>query len=373
MSNRMCRWGVLGTANIVRKNWPAIWHSGNGELVAVASRDRSRSQAFIDACQTHVPFATPPQAIGDYESLLARDDIDAVYVPLPTRVRKEWVIRAAEMGKHVLCEKPCAVTAADLSEMLAACRQNNVQFMDGVMFMHSHRLPKMGEVLAEGSQIGDVKRITSHFGYCAPPEWFTTNIRSASELEPLGCLGDVGWYCLLITLWSVSWQLPREVVGRALQVSHRPGSPHPVPIEFSGEMFFDDGVSAAFYCSFVTHDEQWLRVSGTRGHLFVPNFVVPAYGCQSFFEVQQDRLTIAGCHFNRESRQWRHAVDEYSSGARNSQETEMFRAFSAGVLSGTLEPFWGEVSLRTQQLLDACLASSHAGSRPVAVPAAPAL
>jgi len=84
-----------------------------------------------------------PLAYGSYEELLDATDVDAIYIPIPTGVRKEWVIRAAQAGKHVLCEKPCAVTVADLEEMIDACRRHRVQFMDGVMFMHSRRLERV--------------------------------------------------------------------------------------------------------------------------------------------------------------------------------------------------------------------------------------
>ena len=137
------RWGILGTAQIARKNWCAIRNSGNATVAAVASRSLDRSRQFIDECQADVPMDTPPGALGSYEELLASPDIEAVYIPLPTGLRKEWVIRAARAGKHILCEKPCAATTGDLREMLEACRQNHVQFLDGVMFMHSRRLPRM--------------------------------------------------------------------------------------------------------------------------------------------------------------------------------------------------------------------------------------
>src|SRR4029077_10669150 len=127
--------------NIARKNWKAIRNAGNSALVAVASRDRDRAQRFIDDCQADAPLAPAPAPCASYQELLDRSDIDAVYIPLPTGIRKEWVVRAARDGKTVLCEKPCAVNSADLRFMLDACRAAGVQFMDGVMFMHSQRLP----------------------------------------------------------------------------------------------------------------------------------------------------------------------------------------------------------------------------------------
>ena len=172
MADELCRWGILGTAQIARKNWKAIRNagnsrvtsvasrsidrarqfiaecqshtpqpaephacggyeellrredidavyiplptairnSGNSTLVAVASRSLDRARQFIAECQSHVPFDPAPVACAGYEELLRRDDIDAVYVPLPTGVRREWVVRAAEAGKHVLCESRAAST-----------------------------------------------------------------------------------------------------------------------------------------------------------------------------------------------------------------------------------------------------------------------
>src|ERR1044071_2954397 len=110
MGEEKLRWGILSTAQIGRKNWKAIRHSGNGRIVAVASRSLENSRRFIAQCQADAPFEPAPRALGSYEELLAAADVDAVYIPLPTGLRKEWVIRAAEAGKHVLCEKPCAVS-----------------------------------------------------------------------------------------------------------------------------------------------------------------------------------------------------------------------------------------------------------------------
>src|SRR5690348_2809630 len=124
---------MLGAAHIARKNWAAIANTGNATVSAVASRDLDRCQQFIAECQREVPMPGIPAAYGSYEEMLRAKDVDAVYIPIPTGVRSEWVIRAAEAGKHVLCEKPCTATVADLEEMIGACRAHRVQFMDGVM------------------------------------------------------------------------------------------------------------------------------------------------------------------------------------------------------------------------------------------------
>jgi predicted dehydrogenase len=186
MAAQICRFGILGTATIARKNWQAIHNSGNATLAAVGSRDRERAERYIDECQASVRFDPRPRGM-TYEELLASPEIDAVYVPLPTGVRKEWVIRAAEAGKHVLCEKPCGTNAAELAEMLAACREHHVQFMDGVMFMHSARLARLRQTLDDGVSIGEIQQIVSHFSFLGNDAFRQDNIRVNGLMEPLGC------------------------------------------------------------------------------------------------------------------------------------------------------------------------------------------
>lgn len=360
MSEPICRWGILGTANIARKNWQAIRRAGNCTLAAVASRDLAKARQFIAECQSDVPFDPPPQACGSYAELLGRDDVDAVYLPLPTRVRREWAIRAAEAGKHVLIEKPAGATAADVEEILDACRRSGVQLMDGVMFMHSRRLARMRELLDDEQTVGEVRRIDSEFSFGAGEEFFATNIRTHSELEPLGCLGDLGWYNIRFVLWVMGWRMPERVCGHML-AEHRRGAA-PVPTEFSAELYYPGGVSAAFYCSFRAEIQQWANVSGTKGALYVPDFVVPYYGSEAAFDVSQPALKVVGCDFNMEPRCRRIAVAEYSNSSADAQEAAMFRNFAAAVHSGTLDPFWGEVTLKTQRVLDTCLQSAKQGT-----------
>jgi predicted dehydrogenase len=361
-----CRWGILGTANIARKNYKAIGNSGNSDLAAVASRDRSRAEQFIRECQADVPLTPAPAACASYQELLERKDVDAVYIPLPTGIRKEWVIRAAESGKHVLCEKPCAMNSADLKAMLEACWKNKVQFMDGVMFMHSARLPLMRRTLDEQT-IGQVTRITSQFSFKASGDFLAGNIRVSSDLEPLGCLGDLGWYNIRLTLWVMNETLPERVSGRILTQHGRADSGAPVPIDFSGEMFWPGGTSASFYCSFLTQNQQWGIVSGTEGYLRVDDFVLPFFGCESAFEVNSPVFHVSGGDHNMQSHPRRYAVAEYSNSMPDSQETNMIRTFARMVTSGRLEPTWGDIALETQQVLDACLISAQEDGKVVAV------
>ena len=361
MSSPVCRWGILGTATIARKNWQSIRNAGNATLNAVASRSVQRAQSFIDDCQSRVAFANPPRAYGSYEELLGDADVDAVYVPLPTGMRTEWVVRAAEAGKHVLVEKPCGVAAADVSRMLDACRQNNVQFMDGVMFMHSARLPAIRAILNSPQGVGRLRRMATNFSFLAPDDFMQENIRVSSELEPLGCLGDLGWYNIRFCLWVLNWQMPQRVTGRLLSTGGRPDSAQPVPTEFSGELFFEQGVSAAFYCSFLTEHQQWVNLSGTEGHLQLNDFVLPEYGSELRFDVCRPQFQIDSCQFNMEMHRRTHVIEEYSNNAVSAQEANMVRNFSQLVLSGKVDESWGQIALKTQQVMDACLNSARSG------------
>ncbi len=345
------RIGFLSTAGIGRKNWKAIYHSGNCVISAVASRDIHKSQEFIRDCQALHPFEAPPAALGSYEALVASPEVDAVYIPLPTGLRKEWVLRAAAAGKHVLCEKPCAVSSADLEEMVSACARHRRQFMDGVMFMHSPRLSQIRAALDDARSVGEIRRISSAFSFYAGENFFRDNIRVDPELEPAGCLGDLGWYCLRIALWTMNWQLPREVSGRILS---QPGSGSPT--EFTAELMYDGGVSAGFYCSFLAAHQQWTHISGQKGWLRIPGFVHPLDSYEPAFEVNDAEIRALSdikCPPGTDPREPGHAT---------AQDTRMWRQFANQISSGNLNEDWPAWALKTQSVLEACHAAARSGS-----------
>jgi predicted dehydrogenase len=348
------RIGFLSAAGIARKNWTAIFHSGNCVVTAVASRDMARSRKFIAEGQAKTPFETPPVPLASYEELLASKEVDAVYIPLPTGLRKEWVLRAAAAGKHVICEKPCGVSFADVREMTDACKKNGVQFMDGVMFMHSPRLARVREYLDDGKSIGPVRRISSGFSFYFGDEFFRDNIRVDGRLEPTGCLGDLGWYSLRFALWAMNWQLPREVTARILSQSTAVNGRTPAPTEFSGELIFDGNVSLGFYCSFVAGLQQWVNVGGMNGWLHLPDFVHPFDSYEPAFTVNRNeiRVTDAG------GVKCPPGVDAAIQGHPTAQDARMFRNFADQVFSGKLNDDWPMWALKTQQVMDACFADA---------------
>jgi predicted dehydrogenase len=347
-----CRWGILSAAAIARKNWRAISQTKGGTVVAVASRRKEAAAQFVRECTQHTPQRTQVDALGSYQELIERNDIDAVYIPLPTGVRKEWILAAAKQGKHILAEKPAALSASDLEEVLDVCKKQGVQFMDGVMYMHSARMDRLREVLLSPSQLGMIRRITCQFSFAGGDEFARANIRVNSQLEPFGCLGDLGWYCIRFLLWANEWQMPHRWSSQTLTTLQGEDSQDTVPGEFRAELDFPNGSSGGFYCSFVTQNQQWAHVSGTAGSVRVDDFVLPYFGSRVSFETNQPPFDAQGCSFHMKQKSELHHVDEYDSGFAPAQEINMFECFHRIVESGNLDPMWGEICLKTQIVMD---------------------
>ncbi len=365
MAEAICRWGFLSTAAIARKNWKAIRLSGNGRVVAVASRDSDRAARFIADCSAEVPPGGDVDALDTYDQLLARDDIDAVYIPLPTGLRKQWVLKAAQSGKHVLCEKPVAVHADDAVEMIQACEAAGVQFMDGVMFEHSTRIDGLHAQLKDAESFGRLRRIQTHFSFNGGDDFTKSNIRANAQYEPHGCLGDLGWYCIRFSLRMMKGELPRSVSGRMLSSFGEANSSAVVPSEFVGELDFDAGVTAGFYCSFLTANQQTAMLSGSHGYISIDDFVLPFYGVECSWTEHAHALEIDNCRWNFGRHLRPKSVNEYSSGERGAQEVEMVRKLAEIAISGRVDRQYSDISLATQRVLDACRKSAAQSGKPV--------
>ena len=299
-----------------------------------------------------------------YEELISSADVDAVYIPLPTAVRKPWVLRAVEAGKHVLAEKPVGLTAADVAEILAACRRRNVQFMDGVMFMHSRRMDALRQVLDDQHSVGRSPAIATQFCFRGSPEFFAFDIRVHDDLEPLGCLGDLGWYNIRFILWALRGELPTRVAPARWPATPAAAAAARCRWISRPSCFFPPACRPRSTARSSAELQQWAHVGGTAGHVFLPDFVLPYFGSEVAFEVGQPAMTVAGCDFNIEPRARRVTVPEYGNAAAAAQESNMFRTFAAAVLS-KIDPTWGDSALKTQQVLDACLQSARQGGQPV--------
>ncbi|GMV05118.1 MAG: hypothetical protein AMXMBFR53_13980, partial [Gemmatimonadota bacterium] len=240
MARKRLRWGVLGTANIGRAAVnPAIRASSNGELVAVASRDGERARAF--AAEHAIP-----RALGSYEALVEDPEVDALYVPLPNSLHREWTVRAARAGKHVLCEKPLALTEAECREMAAVAEEHGTLLMEAFMYRFHPRTERVLALVREGA-LGPIRAIRSAFTFrLTRPD----NIRLRPELGG-GALMDVGCYCVNASR-TLAGAEPAEVQAQA---NWTEGG---VDGELAGILRFPDGLLAHFDCALTVERREYL-------------------------------------------------------------------------------------------------------------------
>lgn len=242
------RWGLLSTANINKRLIPTIRASERGELVAVASRAPEPAAAY--AAQWGIP-----QAFGDYDALLASGEVDAVYISLPNHLHAEWTVRALERGVHVLCEKPFALTTADVDRMAAAARANGRVLAEAFMYRHHPQTKAAGEWVRAG-RLGAVRLVRGVFSFR-----MTTpgNVRLDPALGG-GSLWDVGVYPLSFAQYVFGGP-PEWVFGHG-----RTGATG-VDVAFNGLLSYPSGgmaqISSSFDLPWYTH----VDVLGERGRL----------------------------------------------------------------------------------------------------------
>lgn len=245
------RWGVLSTAKIGRtKVIPGIQAAASCEVVALASRDADAARRVADELGI-------PRAHGSYEALLADPEVDAVYIPLPNDLHPAWTIAAARAGKHVLCEKPLAMTAAQAEEMIAACEEAGVLLMEAFMYRHHPSWLAVRELVASG-RIGELVAVQSWFSYFNDDP---TNIRNILASGG-GALYDIGCYGVNLSRMLFDGE-PTRVVG-AITRDPIGGTDTLV----SGILEFPGGV-ASFTASTRAEDDQRVHVYGSRGRIVV--------------------------------------------------------------------------------------------------------
>src|SRR4051794_34990448 len=177
------RWGILGVAKINDRLLPAFAKAADTSLAAIASRDGEKARAAAEK-------AGIPKAYTGYEAVLADPEIEAVYLPLPNTLHAEWTRKAADAGKHVLCEKPLAPTAAEAAETIAYCRSKGIRLMDGFMWPHHTRTARLRHLIDAG-EIGQVRTAAGAFTFNLPLDM--PNIRLRADTAG-GSLLDVGCY-----------------------------------------------------------------------------------------------------------------------------------------------------------------------------------
>jgi predicted dehydrogenase len=247
--SEMLRWGVVSTANIgVRKVIPATQKAERCEVVAIASRDGELATRVAGELGI-------PRAHEGYEALLADPDVDAVYIPLPNDQHPAWTIAAARAGKHVLCEKPLAMSVAEAEQMVEACASEGVLLMEAFMYRLHPSWVSVRELVASG-RIGRLRAVQSWFSYFNDDPNDIRNIVDAGG----GALYDIGCYCVNLSRMLFGAE-PIRIQG---SVTRDPAMG--IDTLTSGILGFDFGM-ATFTCGIRAEPDQRAHVYGTNGRI----------------------------------------------------------------------------------------------------------
>ncbi|MEH7547667.1 Gfo/Idh/MocA family protein [Neobacillus vireti] len=320
------RWGIIGCAGIAKRSViPGIQQSETGEVAAIASRGLEKAKQTAE--QLNIPTA-----YGSYEELLADPTIEAVYIPLPNHLHKEWVIRAAEAGKHVLCEKPLAINAEEAQQMLEACEKAGVVFAEAFMYRYHPRYTTIRDIIKSG-EIGELRGIHGTFTFNNSKDM--NNIRYKQEWGG-GSLYDVGVYPISAARMLLNEEPKTAAVHALLSEEH-----DHVDMMASGILEFNRGVALTFDCGMWAAFRNTLEVLGTEGRIEVPSaFVVNQDEGDNFFVYTKDgRREVEVPRLNQYALQ----ADAIGRTIRNEEPL----------------PFPASDAVLNMKVLDACLTSAR--------------
>lgn len=242
------RWGILGPGRIAPRIVRAVGGSPRAELVAVASRDAGRAAAFA---ATH----GVPRALGSYDALLAAPDVDVVYIALPNHLHAEWTIRALEAGKHVLCEKPLALTVAEVDAIATAADRAGRIAVEAIMYLHHPQILRAVD-LARSGALGRLELVEGTFSF------FLTHAGDP-RVDPSmggGSLWDVGCYPVSFAR-RIAGEEP-DRVGAFARFDEQG-----VDRTFIGQLHFPSGLLAQFDSGFAAPDRQRIEIVGSDATL----------------------------------------------------------------------------------------------------------
>lgn len=328
---RKLRFGVLSTAKIAReKVVPPMQRAERCEVVAIASRDPERGRDVAERLGID-------RVHGSYEALLADPDIDAVYIPLPNHLHVPWAVRAAEAGKHVLCEKPLGVTAADMEELIAVRDRTGVAIQEAFM-VRTHPQWLRARELAQAGRIGELKAIYGHFSYHLTDP---ANIRNILGWGGGGLL-DIGCYPITTSRF-VTGAEPWRV---AALIERDPE----MGIDRLGSAILDyPGVQCIFTWGTQLVPRQTMQLIGTKARLEVEiPFNAPndrpcrlfLYDGQGMGGIATETIELPTC-------------DQYGV---------MADAFAASIQDGTPQPVPLEDSLSNMRVIDAVFRAAERGT-----------
>ncbi len=326
----MLRWGILSTAKIAREHViPMHLKARDNCVTTIASRDPARAQVVADQFQI-------PHVAADYEALLQSDQVDAVYIPLPTSQHVEWAIHAANAGKHVLVEKPLALKADDILEVQAAAKANNVIVAEAFMVHYHPQWKQVRDWLEQGA-IGRLRHIHSAFSYYNRDPG---NMRNKPELGG-GGIPDIGVYPT-VTARTATGQEPLKVRAD-VEIDSEFGVDTYANIQYAFADF-----DMTFYVSTVIAQHQSMRLHGEDGYIQVDSpFNAELYGDVKVSLWNQNHTEVQTVRY----------------GANVNQYQLQAEAFADAVASGDASALFSlDDSIANQKALDAILASNETGT-----------
>ena len=249
--SKLLRWGLLSTARINRAILTAMPHSPRNVVTAVASRSAAQAAAYATEWKI-------PRTFASYEAMLADPDVDVIYNSLPNALHTEWTLKAIQAGKHVLCEKPLALTVTDVDAIAAAAQQAGVVVAEAFMYRHHPQTLRVAEMIAQGA-VGQPRLLRGAFSYLLTNR---QDVRLRPELGG-GCLWDVGCYPISFTRFLARAE-PVEVFG--WQVS----GPSGVDELFTGQLRFASGLLAQVDSAFRLPFRAFMEIAGSERTLTVP-------------------------------------------------------------------------------------------------------
>ena len=251
---RKVRWGVLGTADIARgQTIPGMQMAEHCELYAIAGRRMEKAKSY----QEEFGFR---KAYGSYDEMLADPEVEAVYIPLPNDIHCEWTVKALKAKKHVLVEKPMAVSEAQAKEMFRAAEENGVYLMEAFAYLHSPFVKAVKAELDAGT-IGEIRYFESAFITGRRPD---TDIRLRRETFG-GAMYDLGCYSVSMAMWMLGKE-PDEVRASA-QFSEKK-----IDLFTSALLLYDNGAVANLDCGMLLPEGRLdrFRIHGTLGEIVSP-------------------------------------------------------------------------------------------------------
>ena len=277
MADKILRWGLLSTAHINRALIPPLKASKRNRLVAVASRSQAAAEKYAHEWKI-------PRAFGSYDALLNSRDVDVIYNPLPNGLHAEWTIKALQAGKHVLCEKPMALSLAEMDAIQNASRQTGRVVAEAFMYRHHPQTLKVKEMVADGS-LGKLQMIKGSFTFMLDREG---DVRLDKGLGG-GSIWDVGCYPISFAR-LVTGAEPLEVFG--WQITGQTG----IDMSFIGQMRFPEDVHAQFDCGFASPFHSFMEIVGTQGTLNIPVPFKPGKKEKIYFthDNKTEKLEIKG-------------------------------------------------------------------------------